>query len=172
MEKGIPDLVRAALEGRPGARTALYEHYYDRLEAVLRSKGARGADLEDVRQEVFLPMTKALDAGTVRPGRFEPWLFRVANNVWVDLQRRRARERGQPSEESAEEGRPDAHSRLDLRDAVEALPEIYRAPVLLAYRDGLSIHEIARHLQISYDTVKVRLHRARKILRRRMEGSP
>lgn len=59
---------------------------------------------------------------------------------------------------------------LLVREMVRKLPDKYRIPILLYYMEGLSIAEIAALLQMSENTVKTRMRRAKKILKERLEG--
>ena len=54
----------------------------------------------------------------------------------------------------------------DIKQAVEALPEHFRLPVLLADLEGFSYKEIAEILDVPIGTVMSRLHRGRKQLQR------
>ncbi len=60
----------------------------------------------------------------------------------------------------------DAH----LRQAMDALPEAYRVPLYLRHCQGRSIHEIAELLDLNENTVKVRLHRARSLMKEQLMG--
>ena len=67
-----------------------------------------------------------------------------------------------------------AGARLDLQDleaAVAALPEHYRLPLVMRDVYGLSTQQVADELKISETATKVRIHRARKMLKDRMFGS-
>ena len=57
-----------------------------------------------------------------------------------------------------------------VRMAVAKLPDKYRIPILLYYMEEFSQAEIAAVMQISDSTVKTRIHRAKKILREKLEG--
>lgn len=57
-----------------------------------------------------------------------------------------------------------------VREAVRKLPDRYRIPTLLYYMEELSVSEIAALINLTESTVKSRLHRARKILKERLEG--
>ena len=52
----------------------------------------------------------------------------------------------------------------NLREAIDALPENWRLPLLLKYMEGMSEKEAARALGITQGALKARLHRARKAL--------
>lgn len=57
-----------------------------------------------------------------------------------------------------------------VREAVRKLPDRYRIPTLLYYMEELSVSEIAALTNLTESAVKSRLHRARKILKERLEG--
>ena len=57
-----------------------------------------------------------------------------------------------------------------VRKAVTKLPDKYRIPILLYYMEELSQAEIAEMMRISEGTVKTRIHRAKKLLREKLEG--
>ena len=60
--------------------------------------------------------------------------------------------------------------RIDLASAVEALPDTYRAAMLMHYYEDLPIAEVAARLGISETAAKVRLHRGRESIRMRLSG--
>ena len=67
-----------------------------------------------------------------------------------------------------------ASGRMDLADlevAVASLPEHYRLPLLMRDVYGLSTEEVASQLKISETATKVRIHRARKMLKDKMFGT-
>ncbi|MDE6737641.1 MAG: RNA polymerase sigma factor [Lachnospiraceae bacterium] len=59
---------------------------------------------------------------------------------------------------------------LLVREMVRKLPDKYRIPILLYYMEELSIAEIAALLQMSENTAKTRMRRAKEILKERLEG--
>ena len=141
------------------------------------------AEAEDLTQEVLLRAYDKL--GTLSdPARLVPWLYRIATNVAYDRFRQASyRHRPQPLEEDTGEPGPggagiaiDTGPRLEkvmeqeemsacVQDYIAALPESYRAVILLHDVQGLTNPEIAEMLDLSLATVKIRLHRARKKLR-------
>lgn len=56
-----------------------------------------------------------------------------------------------------------------VREAVKKLPDKYRIPILLFYMEEFSLAEISRILNLSEGTVKSRIHRAKKILKQKLE---
>ena len=131
------------------------------------------ADAEDLTQEVFVRVFRALD--NYRPGTFEGWLHRITTNLFLDLARRRARirfealpddaERVPSGERSPEQVYHDDNFDGDVQHALDALPPDFRAAVVLCDIEGLSYEEIAATLGIKLGTVRSRIHRGRTLLR-------
>jgi len=142
------------------------------------------ADAEDLVQETFLKAYRAygsFQAGT----NLKAWLYRILTNTYINKYRRDKR---RPTESdlgdvedlylykrigsaetadasrSAEDRVLDGLVEGDIKGAVEALPENFRMPVLLADLEGFSYKEIAEILDIPIGTVMSRLHRGRKAL--------
>lgn len=146
-------------------------------DALWRLAGAYTAgpdDREDLYQQILVAMWKALPR--FRGDSSErTFLFRIAHNRAITFQKRVRRTRpgepysdltdGSPTPEQTTITR-DEHARL--RQAVHALPPPGREVVTLAL-EGLSNQEIAEVLGITGGNVAVRLHRARKTLRRALE---
>ncbi len=102
-----------------------------------------------------------------------PWLFTIVRNQWYnDLRRRRVAEAYEPGDETepAALDTPDTilFRRLlqsEVRDAVEALPEVLREVIVLREIEALSYAEIAHLQECPIGTVMSRLARARAALR-------
>ena len=135
-------------------------------------------DAEDLTQEVFVRVFRSLSSYT--PGTFEGWLYRITTNLFLDGARRRQRIRF--------DGLPDdAHDRLpskgsgpaekldsdlfdhDVQGALDALPEDFRAAVVLCDIEGMTYDEIADVLDVKLGTVRSRIHRGRSMLRKHLE---
>ena len=172
-----------------GDRNAFDElvHRYEReLFGYLRHYLGDAEMAEDVFQQTFLQVHLKCDM--FEPGRkVRPWLYTVATNQAIDMQRRNRRHRmvsidrryatnsdneagalvdlldsSQPGpDEAAQSAERDAL----VRSAVEELPEQTKQVVLLVYFQGLKYREAAEVLSIPVGTVKSRLHRARCALR-------
>jgi RNA polymerase sigma-70 factor, ECF subfamily len=131
-------------------------------------------DAQDLVQEVLLRVRRGLQ--TYQPGNLEGWLSRIATNVFLDDVRRKARK---PLQVMAELPDPwiglavDPDDELnrhrlpaDLQDALRALPDEFRAAVVLCDVVGLEYAEIAEALGVPTGTVRSRIHRGRALLRR------
>ena len=124
--------------------------------AMLRNE----SDCEDAVQE-------ALAKAWAKRGRpdaayFRPWLMRILINECHNLNRRRKRVIPMPEVEPSAPGVPPD---LGLSEALSALPERLRVPLLLHHLEGFSVAEVARITHVPEGTVKSRLHQARERLR-------
>ena len=116
-------------------------------------------DAEDVVQQALLKAWKA--RGAAREGLERAWMMRIVINESYTLLRRRRRQFCECSERTVcpPEDR-------DLYDAIQSLPETLRIPFLLKYMEGMRETEVAKALRLPVSSVKNRLFRARKQLRK------
>ena len=126
-----------------------------------------GDDAEDVVQEAVLRAFLSLSQ-LREPARFESWLCGIALNVAKMRLRRAATETRVLAAAGATLYAPEDEPLEDVRDGVQLLPPAQRDAVLLHYVDGLSCDEVAAALGSTPGAVRVRLHRARAELRRRL----
>src|SRR5256712_9857453 len=136
-----------------------------RVMAVVTGTG--GAAAEGVVREGVL--RACLSLPQLRgPARFESWLCGIALNVAKMRLRRAATETRVLAAAGATLYAPEDEPLEDVRDGVQLLPPAQRDAVLLHYVDGLSCDEVAAALGSTPGAVRVRLHRARAELRRRL----
>lgn len=143
------------------------------------------ADARDLSQEAFLRVYRALRR--VEPGApLESWLYRIVSNLYIDLLRRRPRQRVEsldapiatPRGELVRElpdvaANPETifeREQIDtvIQQALGTLSAELRMVVVLSDVEGFSYEEIATILHVPLGTVKSRLHRARQILQDRL----
>lgn len=113
------------------------------------------------------------------------WIYRIATNAAMDKLRNKSRENidtgnnlyGTAEEEAEQAVDPSASAEQAvikkemnncIRDIVESLPETYRVTLLLSELKEFSNREIAEITGTSLETVKIRLHRARRELKKRL----
>ena len=122
---------------------------------------------EDAAQETFLRAYRAIERfrGDSSP---KTWLTRIAINVCKDMQRRRSRQPLLPGHLPEAVHRDDNYDDSVITE-VMALPEKYRAVILLRYYQELSISETAKVLGITQNAASIRISRAREMLRLRIE---
>jgi RNA polymerase sigma factor (sigma-70 family) len=162
-----------------------FERFYCRhVDAVQRFIARRVADpylVADLTADVFVAVIES--AGSYRRSRGEPvaWLYGIARNVVAGQHRQKAKElrtnaqiRGR--ELVDEDDLVALHERIDRESAARELyrdllrlPTGERAVLELVALDGLSVGEAGRALGIGAGAARVRLHRARRRLRDRLD---
>ena len=143
------------------------------------------ADAEDVVQETFLSAFKAIDDFQGR-SELSTWLYRITyNTAMMRLRKHQPDTVSVEETEAADDGSlvptqlfdwcclPESdfennETRAHLEQAIRDLPEKLRVVFVLRELEGLSTDETATALDISNETVKTRLHRARLWLRERL----
>jgi RNA polymerase sigma-70 factor (ECF subfamily) len=142
----------------------LYErHAPDVMRFALYLTGSR-TEAEDITSETFVRAWIESDA--IRVGTVKAYLFMIARNLHVDWRRREAR-RGETAREPADPSPgpvEHAESRGELRalmSALQQLPEIDRAALLMRSLDEVPYENIAAALGLTTVAARVRVHRAR-----------
>lgn len=160
-------LARALRRGSTAALDALYRRHADAVYRAAYRVSGSAADAEDVLQDVFVGLRRALERYEER-GAFGEWLRAVAVRTALMGARRRTRRREAPldavPECRAAAGSPGAEERIFVRRALAAMPEPLRVVFLLKEVEGYGHHEIAAALDIRPGTARVRLHRAWRFL--------
>ncbi len=146
------------------------------------------ADAEDLVQETYLKAYRAF--GSFEEGtNLKAWLYRILTNTYINTYRAKKRRpeqadvddvedlylyrrlgglEGAAAGRSAEDELLDHLTEVEVKDALEALPEQFRMAVLRADVEGFSYKEIAEILDIPIGTVMSRLHRGRRALEKRL----
>jgi RNA polymerase sigma-70 factor (ECF subfamily) len=130
---------------------------------------------QDVAQEAFVKVHRALASYDLSRD-FASWLYRIVLNLAIDHKRRMERDRSVPTDKVEElvdarrvaiEDEERAATVERVEKVLAGLPEEYRIPLTMKDVDGLSVEEVARILDLSYSTVRWRLHKARTLFRER-----
>jgi RNA polymerase sigma-70 factor (ECF subfamily) len=181
------ELVLLAKQGQPGAFRAIMTRNNRRLYRVARSIVRDEHEAEDVLQESYVRAFGAIGAFR-NDAALSTWLTRIVLNE--ALGRVRSRRQTTGASDAAFErdgaavvpfpyrsGRPDperAAARREIAALLERLvdevPEPFRVVFMMRAVEEISIEETARALDLRPETVKTRLHRARRLLRDRLEG--
>ena len=179
-------IIQRCLAGDERAYRELVKRYQSMVFSVALRMVRQSQDAEDITQETFVRMFGALQR--YDPSRpFAAWLMTIASRLSIDhLRRRRVR----PISLFQREAGSDEERVIDVRDPglgpedvtshreeerrteelIDSLPPHYRIVVLLRHQQDLSYDEIARTLDLPLGTVKARIHRARALLKKRLEG--
>ena len=148
-------------------------------------------EAEDLTQTVFVKVNEGLK-NFRGEASLSTWIYRIATNAALDRLRSQATRRAvavplpaqSASEDdvdadehgvSADEGTPSVDTeviRVEMNDCIKQfidyLPENYRTVIVLSDIEGFQNNEIADILDVSLDTVKIRLHRARQELKKKL----
>ena len=183
-----PDLatVEQALSGDYAAFESLVRKYQQRVYRLAMRIVRQRQDAEEVVQQTFLSVLEHLDGFRQQAG-FATWLMRIATNHALALLRRRAShptvsltdssedEGGLPRPRFVAEWRDPPEQIVADRETRQVLTEIlneldwkYSLVFVLRDLEGFSTQEVAKTLGISENNVKVRLSRARLMLRERL----
>jgi RNA polymerase sigma factor (sigma-70 family) len=169
------DLVVASLSGDRDAFGQIVSRYQSLICSLAYSAtGSLGAS-EDLAQETFITAWKRL-RHLREQNKLRAWLCGIARNRINNAVRREGREPVRTAEsldviqESASaEPLPRDHTISKEEEAIlwrslERIPEAYREPLVLFYREHQSVEAVAIALELSEDAVKQRLSRGRKLL--------
>ena len=186
------DLIQRFREGDDGAFSALFRKYKPRLAVLIRYKLSEPLrndfEVDDIVQEVFLEASRDLAGFSYQsPGSFMAWLSRIADHVIADEARMRSRQKRDGGERvrlrsesnpcGPEPIDPATPSRILLQQEraeelfarLDALPSDYRAVILMAKVECLSIAEMAERLGRSREATAVLLCRALRRVRAKRE---
>jgi RNA polymerase sigma factor (sigma-70 family) len=186
---GLPeaDLVAKAKAGDREAFRAIMTRCNQRLFRIARAVVRDEAEAEDVLQEAYVRAFAAI-AGFRGEAGIATWLTRIVlNEAHGRLRRRRTMVEldeletaqtgaqvldfpGMARSDDPEADAARAQIRRILERAVDALPEPFRLVFILRDVEGLSVEETAGHLDLKVETVKTRLHRARRRLREALDA--
>ena len=186
------ELARQLLEGKPEAFDRFVEHFRAKIFHYSQLVCGHREDAEEVVQETLLKVFENFNQ-LREPDHVRAWVFRIAKNAC--LIKRRKSIYAPPQELSLDELMPargesgdpmkieiadwsglpeDQLLRSELQriieDAIAEMPEIYRSVMLLRDVEELSTEETAEVLDVNVDAVKTRLHRARLLARKKLDG--
>lgn len=162
-----------------GELEALIHEHRDRVYTLAVYLLGDREEAADVTQEVLLRLWRNLGALDGEPGA---WLMRVTRNCCFDLMRKRRSQRtalGDAQEPEALDrvagAEPDPERRAASSDlgrhlwrAVQELAEPYRSALILREVEEMKYREISETLDLPLNTVKVHIHRGRRMLRDRL----
>lgn len=172
-------LVVASLGGDRDAFGSIVTRYQGLLCSLAYSSVGDLKYSEDIAQEAFVEAWKKLD--TLRdPEKVKPWLCGILRFKVSRHHRKEARQPVKNADElneqgdyeteqtSLEDGAIREQEHTLLWQTLEKLPENYRTPLILFYREQCSVESVAQELDLSQGAAKQRLSRGRKLLQEAM----
>lgn len=167
------------MDDRARFEQAVQEHHPAVMRTLLRLTGRRD-DVEDLAQEVFLRLYRALP-GFRGEATLSTYLYRITVNVAQDTWKRRRRlerpleplsddEKGWEDrlahpDRNAEEQMSDRELEMFVNEQMEHLSEMERSVLVLCHQEELSYEQISLVLGMPINTVRTHLHRGRNKLR-------
>ena len=178
-ETSDAQLVAESLAGNREAFGGIVARYQNLICSLAYSGTGSLSQSEDLAQETFIAAWRQL-AGLREPAKLRSWLCGIARNLIFDALKAQGREPshgGESLEEVAtvQAPGPEPAERVMSKEemellwrSIERIPEIYREPLVLFYREHQSVETVARNLELTEDAVKQRLSRGRKLLQEEM----
>jgi RNA polymerase sigma-70 factor, ECF subfamily len=160
----------------------IYKEFQPKILSYLKNLISED-DAPDLTQTVFLKVSRSLDDFR-EESSLSGWIYRIATNTALDhaaSSKRKGAEQPLDGDGSMDDlpdtgspGTDREYIRREMnsciRGVVDQLPENYRTVLLLSDFEEIPNAEIAAILDITLDTVKIRLHRARAALRKSLES--
>jgi len=173
------ETLAAARAGDRHAQEDFVRWYERRVHAFLGRSLLGRHQVDDLAQEVFLRVLRALPRFEPGPARVSTWIFSIAVRLLADHGRSQRRwftwfdeERATSHGHSPEEGAIAREALTDLEVALARLSPQQRMALCLFEIHGLSHAEVAQAVGSSVATVKTRLFRARHALRKYLKNAP
>jgi RNA polymerase sigma factor (sigma-70 family) len=159
--------------GEPVAFEELVARWHLALWRYIRRSVGDDGVAEELTQDAWLRIFRGLPA-LREPSRVAPWIFSIARRSVLDRFRRTYKDAVLVPEEADSISDPEPpedswEETAMLHAAIAELPPADRETVALFYVRELELSEVAEILQIPLGTVKSRLHRARRALRKNLE---
>lgn len=170
------DLIQEAQKGNLQAYESLIVTYRGTVERFAYQCGANWQDVPDISQEVFIRLYRFLHQ--FKQDRFTTWLYKITLNTTRDFYRKESSflqkenqyiSKALTTREGADETVLTSEQDQELHLMIQHLDEKYRIPLVLFYFQECSYVEIAEVLSITLATVKIRIHRAKDLLRNSFE---
>lgn len=165
--------------GNIEAYSEIVRRYNQRLYRIAVSYGVTDDDAEEVIQLAYISAYEKLSQFRGE-AKFSTWLIRILINECLMLKRQQKRivkiEESDDvtfsgdNHQNPEENYMNIERKEMLEEAVKRLPEKYRTVFIFKEIEGMSIEEISDSLGISKVNVKVRLHRAKSMLKEDIKG--
>lgn len=170
------ELVKQAISGDQCAFAELLNRYKNLVYSVVLRMVNNTEEANDLAQEIFIKLYRNLDK--YQPEyKFSTWLIRISTNHVIDYRRKRKQETVSmeemsyqlTSDSSPEKEYLQKEKRKSLEYAIQALPDLYKVPIVLYHQQGLRYQEIAEIIGEPLSKVKNRIFRGRKMLKENLE---
>ena len=170
------ELLRACMKGNTTAFEAIVKKYQSLVCAITFSATANLDKSEELAHEAFIRAWTNLSQ-LKDLTKFRTWLCSIARNIVLNYFRHEerdivshARSIDKMTDISSVSFEPveaiiNKEQQVVIRQALEQIPERYREPLVLFYREQKSLKQVAKLLELSEDAAKTRVSRGRKLLK-------
>lgn len=165
------EIIRRCQQGDLRAYEILYRHFEPVLLGMGRRMLGRQEDAEDAVQTAFLKLYRSINQFQFS-AKFSTYLLRIMMNVCFDLLQKRRGRKELVFEEIDISQAPRIDLRLQLEEAINALPESMRACFVLFAVEEMKQDQIAEILNLRVGTVKAQIFHAKARLRSLLKDAP
>ena len=166
------ELVTDCLAGNWQCFDQLIARYKNLVFSVVLRMVVDRDEAEDLAQEVFIKIYKKLNLYHPEYA-FSTWTMRITTNHVIDYRRKKRQETVSLEDVAHAVGTTDSpeavviayEERRGLRHAIDALPDMYKVPIVLYHQQGMSYQEISDIIEEPLSKVKNRIFRGRKLLK-------
>ena len=159
------DLVKEAKSGSISAFQTLYMRHLDAIYRYFFFQTKDKFLSEDLAQDVFIRIWKAVGSYDAKKGAFTSWMYRIAHNLLIDHYRsKKALHLKEGLEASYSEDwleKLDRNDKLEkIKEALSKLPQDYQEVVILRFFEDLGVEEVSVIMDKSEENIRVIQHRA------------
>jgi len=172
--KNLLSLIEEAKRGNRRAQQQIFNRFAPKMLGVCRRYFPQLEFAEEIMLAGFLKVFVKLDTYTAE-GSFEGWIRRIMVNECISELRKKSNL--QITDEVVLENASNYAVEMQtdfevetIQEAIDLLPEGYRVVFVLYVIEGYKHHEIASQLNISVNTSKTQLFKARKMLQKKLEN--
>jgi RNA polymerase sigma-70 factor (ECF subfamily) len=162
-------LIKRFIDGDESVFSELVKRHKEKVRNIIYLTLSNNEMVDDIAQEVFITVYRNLKNFRFE-SQFTTWLYRITINKCKDyLRKKNIRKIFLPLQEEEpvfENINEDSDIKQIVRDAVAALPDKLRIPIVLKDLEGFSYQEIAESMQCEIGTVKSRIFRGREALKK------
>ncbi len=182
MNEDYDRLVEGLKSGDELSYLKLFDEFSQRVFSTAYHILWNKQEAEDTTQETFIKIYKKIQTFEGN-SRLTTWILRIAINTALDRKRSQTKllkrrdfefwENEKEVKSSPKEAGPDFQyiineTESNIRDAIESLPKNLRLPFQLGVIEKLSYQDVSMILDISLNSVKMNIYRARKVLKKKL----
>lgn len=167
-------LIKRFIDGEESVFGELLKRHKDKIRNIIYITLTNSDLVDDIAQEVFITVYRNLKNFRFE-SQFTTWIYRITINKCKDhLRKKNIRRIFLPLNDEVEEPvfesiSEDSDIKQIVRDAIAALPDKLRIPLVLKDIEGFSYQEIAESMDCEIGTVKSRIFRAREALKKLLQ---